>query len=406
MALVSLCCIPDLLHTRNLFPRRRKGVRSLVLESSPSLRTSGFAFTTWKNAFRALDALGVGDKIREQHLQAQRLRVISSATGEIVREADLTQQGKRGPHEIRCVRRNVLLQALEEELPKGTIRYSSKIVSIEEDGDIKILQLADGSVLRAKVLIGCDGINSVVAKWLGLAKPSYSGRAAARGFAHYPDGHGFEPEFLQFIGHGFRSGMLPCNETDIYWFFTWTRSEHDKGVDESAAKMKQFVLDKLRGSKVPEEALAVIDRSEMSDVLAAPLRFRPPLSLVTASISRGNVCVAGDALHPMTPDLGQGGCSALEDGVILARCLGEALAGKDAKGSGSAENGRIEAGLREYARIRRWRSVELVATAYTVGFIQQSDNAIVSFLRDKFLSGVLAGRLLKMADYDCGTLSN
>ena len=42
-----------------------------MLESSPSLRASGFAFATWKNAFRALDALGVGDKIREQHLQVQ-----------------------------------------------------------------------------------------------------------------------------------------------------------------------------------------------------------------------------------------------------------------------------------------------------------------------------------------------
>nr|CAB3497044.1 unnamed protein product [Digitaria exilis] len=313
----------------------RKGVRSLVLESSPFLRASGFAFTTWKNAFRALDALGVGDKIRNQHLQAQTLRVMSLATGEIV-------------------------------------------------------------------LIGCDGINSVVAKWLGLAKPSYSGRSAARGFAHYPDGHGLDPTFLQFTGNGFRAGMMPCNENDIYWFFTWTPSDNDKGVDESAAKMKQFVLNKFRGSKnVPEETVAVIDKSEMSDVLAAPLRFRPPLSLITASISKGNVCVAGDALHPMTPDLGQGGCAALEDGVVLARCLGEALAGEDA-----GENERIEAALREYARIRRWRSVELIATAYTLGIIQQSDNAIISFLRDKFLSGVLAGRLLKMADYDCGTLSN
>jgi 2-polyprenyl-6-methoxyphenol hydroxylase-like FAD-dependent oxidoreductase len=44
-------------------------VRSLVLESSPSLRASGFAFTTWRNAFQALDALGVGDKIRKRHLQ-------------------------------------------------------------------------------------------------------------------------------------------------------------------------------------------------------------------------------------------------------------------------------------------------------------------------------------------------
>jgi len=77
-----------------------------------------------------------------------------------------------------------------------------------------------------QVLVGCDGINSVVAKWLGLATPSYSGRSAARGFAHYPDGHCFDPKFLQFIGNGFRSGMLPCNENEIYWFFTWTPSEN------------------------------------------------------------------------------------------------------------------------------------------------------------------------------------
>jgi 2-polyprenyl-6-methoxyphenol hydroxylase-like FAD-dependent oxidoreductase len=79
--------------------------------------------------------------------------------------------------------------------------------------------------LHLQVLIGCDGINSAVAKWLGLAEPSYSGRMAARGLAHFPDGHGLEPKFLQFIGRGFRSGMRPCNHTDVYWFFTWTPSE-------------------------------------------------------------------------------------------------------------------------------------------------------------------------------------
>ncbi|GJN12464.1 hypothetical protein PR202_ga30743 [Eleusine coracana subsp. coracana] len=361
----------------------KKGVRSLVLESSPELRASGFAFGTWKNAFRALDALGIGDRIRKEHMQAQA--------------------------------RDLLLQALEEELPRGTIRYSSKIVSVaEEDGNVKALQLADGSILRAKlkvaqkeqkekthvqVLIGCDGINSVVAKWLGLAKPSYSGRSAARGFAHYPDGHGFGPNILQFNGHGFRSGMMPCNERDVYWFFTFSPSEKDNGVDESAARMKQFVVSNLRGLKVPSEVLAAVEKSQMSDVLLAPLRFRPPLSLVTASISRGCVCVAGDALHPMTPDLAQGGCAALEDGVILARCLGETTII-----NGGIESKRVEAGLREYARIRRWRSFDLIATAYVVGLVQQSDNAFVSFLRDRVLSGALARRLLRLADYDCGTL--
>jgi 2-polyprenyl-6-methoxyphenol hydroxylase-like FAD-dependent oxidoreductase len=119
----------------------------------------------------------------------------------------------------------VLLQVLAAELPKGTIRYSSKIVSIDQQhDDSKIIHLADGSTLRAKVLIGCDGINSVVSKWLGLAKPSYSGRSATRGLACYPDGHTFQPKFLQFYGHGFRFGYVPCNANDVYWFYTWSPS--------------------------------------------------------------------------------------------------------------------------------------------------------------------------------------
>ncbi|KAF0914632.1 hypothetical protein E2562_030697 [Oryza meyeriana var. granulata] len=379
----------------------RKGVKCSVLESSPELRASGFAIATWRNALQALDALGVGDKIRKLHLQLQELRVFSSSTGEIVQETDLKMQGKRGPNEMRCVRRDWLLRALEEELPKGTIRYSSKIVAIEEDGNAKILHLADGAILRAKVLIGCDGVNSVVAKWLGLGKPSYSGRLATRGLARYPDGHGFDPKFKMFVGHGFRAGVIPCNETDVYWFFTWSPSEHDSnGVDQNAAKMKQFVLAKLRSSKIPPEMLEVVERSEMNDVLAAPLRFRPPLSLLLASISKGNVCVAGDALHPMTPDLGQGGCAALEDAVVMTRCLGDALLGEPDAG----ESERIEASLREYARIRRWRSVQLIATAYAVGFVQECNDAVISFVRDKWLPGVLARMFLKMADYDCGTL--
>uniref|UniRef100_J3LK45 FAD-binding domain-containing protein n=1 Tax=Oryza brachyantha TaxID=4533 RepID=J3LK45_ORYBR len=267
----------------------------------------------------------------------------------------------------------------------------------------RMLELFDGGA-AIQVLIGCDGVNSVVAKWLGLAKPSYSGRLATRGLAHYPDGHGFEPEFKMFFGHGFRAGVIPCNETDVYWFFAWSPDHDSNGVEESAIKMKQFLLTKLGSSKIPAEALEVIERSEMNDVLAAPLRFRSPLSLVFTGISKGNVCVAGDALHPMTPDLGQGGCAALEDGVVLARCLSDALLGGGKPAGAGGEGERIGACLREYARIRRWRSVELVGTAYVVGFVRQSNNAVISFLRDKWLAGVLARRLLKMADYDCGTL--
>ncbi|XP_047084485.1 monooxygenase 2-like [Lolium rigidum] len=383
----------------------RKGVRCVVLESSPVRRTSGFAFFTWTNAFRALDALGVGDKMRGRHLQLEGVRVVSSSTGKVAQEMDLQVKGKLGPHEVRCVHRNVLLQALEEELPAGTIRYSSKIVSIDQDkhSSAKILHLADGATLRAKVLIGCDGINSVVAKWLGLAKPSDSGRLATRGLAHYPDGgHGFEPKILQLVGEGFRAGVVPTSDTDVYWFFIWSPSPDGKdgAVDRSPAAMKQFVLTTMRGAQVSPQVLEAVERSEMSDVLAAPLRYRPPLSLLFASISKGNVCVAGDALHPTTPDLAQGACTALEDGVVLARCLGDAMA---ADGAGE-EKERIEVALRRYGGIRRWRSAQVIAASYVVGFFQESDHPVVSLVRDKPLSGVLARTLLMMPDHDCGKL--
>ena len=63
---------------------------------------------------------------------------------------------------------------------------------------------------------------------------------------------------------------------------------------------------------------------DLSSLAWAPLRFRAPWNVALGRAQDGNVTVAGDAMHPMTPDLGQGGCSALKDAVVLARCLSQA----------------------------------------------------------------------------------
>ncbi|XP_010910536.1 monooxygenase 2 [Elaeis guineensis] len=381
----------------------RKGVRSLVLESSETLRAAGFGLSIWTNAWRALDALGVGDSLRQSHVRLRGVTAISATSGARASNSAFMAQGKSGEHEVRCLRRNMLLETLEKELPRGTVRFSSKVVAIEEDGYFKLLHLADGSTVKTKVLIGCDGVNSVVAKWLGLNKPIFTGRSASRGFAEFPNGHGFKPEAMQCFGEGFRTGVLPCNERIVYWFFTWTPSEKEKEVEESPTKMKQYMLSKLKHSKVPEELIHGIEISELSDPVSAPLRYRWPFSLLWGDISKGNVCVAGDAFHPMTPDLGQGGCSALEDSIVLARCLGEALLGEH-DGGAKGEYDKIKEGLEKYAKERRWRSFQLITIAYVLGRIQQSESTIVGYLRDKWLSGTMSRLLLERADFDCGML--
>ncbi|XVF45565.1 hypothetical protein PTKIN_Ptkin02bG0216300 [Pterospermum kingtungense] len=380
----------------------RLGFRSLVLESSERLRITGFALTTRSNAWKALDAVGIGDSLRQQHLRINGLVVSSTVSKQRTAERPF-----EGPDEVRCVQRNLLLETLGKELPSGTIRFSSKLVCIEESGLFKKLHLADGTILKTKVLIGCDGINSLVAKWLGFKNPVSTGSWAIRGFADFENGHGFGPKARQFIGHGLRLGLIPCNQRIAYWFLTWKPSNQEEELEDDSTKLKQLVLNKLEDP--PEEIKSAIEKTPVDGVSLSPLRTRWPWELLWGNISKGNVCVAGDALHPMTPYIGQGGCSAMEDGVVLARCLAEALQKPDRdskeKKYEEEEYKRIEMGLKKYAKERRWRSFDLTTTAYMVGTIQENNGKMMSFIRDKFLSPFLAGLAAKKTDFDCGKLS-
>lgn len=378
----------------------RLGIRSLVLESSDGLRTTGFALTMWTNAWIALDAVGIGDVVREKSVLVQDFEFGCLGSGLTSPQQVHGKDLKLGKFESRCVKRTDLLEILERELPQGTVRYSSKIVSIEESGNFKLVHLADGSIIRTKALIGCDGVNSIVAKWLGFQSPVSASRSAIRGFVLYPDGHGFEPKFYSYFGGGVRYGFIPCDDKGIYWFFTFSPSLFKYDEKEcDPLKMKQFVISRMGNAQ--KNVLDVVERTELGSISCAPLKFRSPWNILFGNIVKNNVCVAGDALHPMTPDLGQGGCSAIEDAVVLARCLGGALSSS----TKDEDYMKMAKGLEEYSKERRWRSFSLVSAAYVVGLLQESDNKVVSFFRNKFLSRFTIDPFVRMADFDCGKLS-
>lgn len=279
-----------------------------------------------------------------------------------------------------------------------------------------------------QVLIGCDGINSVVAKWLGFKEASFTGRYVIRGDIKLMNNHGLQPNFMHFFGKGFRSGVLPCDETTVYWFFTWTPTTEgeffvllitarnivkrkifpltynfcvaEKELVKNPGKMKRLVLEKCE--KMPSHMRCFIEKTEAEDILTSPLRYRKVWELVSGNISKGNVCVVGDAYHPMAPDLGQGGCCSLEDGIVLGRCLAQAFC---KKGETEEQYKEIEACLRKYEKERRWRNIDISVTSYVLGFLLQGDLKFLAHVRDKVLPHFLAGLLLNKSDFDCGKLN-
>lgn len=166
-------------------------------------------------------------------------------------------------------------------------------------------------------------------------------------------------------------------------------------------ELKQFVMSNI--DMVPQSIRSVVENTELDCLITSPMVFRKPWELLWGNICRGGVTVAGDALHPMTPDIGQGACSSLEDSVTLSRCIGEALSGRSVEEEEEGE--RVRKALEKYANERRWRSFDLITSGLLVGWILQKDGWLMSFLRDKLLSKFVVKKIVKRAaDFDPGTL--
>ncbi|KAF8404435.1 hypothetical protein HHK36_009320 [Tetracentron sinense] len=372
------------------------GVRALVLERSHELRATGGALNLFPNAWVALEALGVAHKLTRIYTPLDKGYITNVATGEI-QEVSYARMDRTGKG-LRSVHRRALVEALAEELPPGMIRFSSKLVSIEtqtleDSSPIAILHMEDGTIIKAEVLVGCDGVHSVVARWLGLTTPIHSGRTAVLGMAKFPQGHGFNHEVHQFLGHERRAGCVPLNDKEVYWFITY--KSYSMELTRDPELIREEVMEHL-AKDLPPKFLDLVQHSDPSTLTWAPLMLRYPWDLILGHICKGNITVAGDAMHPMTPDLGQGGCAALEDAVVLGRNIGTVVLRHGKMVSGAIE---------KYAKERRWRTAGLIVGSYLAGRAQQGGSGrMMKFIREMFFYRFVYRRIVDIIHYDCGKL--
>ncbi|EIE23272.1 FAD/NAD(P)-binding domain-containing protein, partial [Coccomyxa subellipsoidea C-169] len=277
------------------------GVRAVVLEREGGPREEGSAITFWPNAFRVLDALGVAAPVRESH--------------PLVRSFGL-DECEGSPHDARIVRRNSLLAALRTAVPDGATHYGVTIADVHATETGAEVELATGERLRCKAVVGADGVKSRIAAKLGLKPATYAGEVYYRGVATFPEGVPEPPGTLRMIWsqRGVRVGISTISATECFWFTTLACPEQAKM--ETPEKRQARSLLQLAKARSQPDAIrhTPADNISRSRIVDRWLKNGTILG-------QGCITVAGDALHPMTPSLGQGGCIALEVGTPAPFCL-------------------------------------------------------------------------------------
>jgi 2-polyprenyl-6-methoxyphenol hydroxylase-like FAD-dependent oxidoreductase len=282
-----------------------------VFEQAPDLREAGAGVGLWSNSMASLDLLAAGPTVRQT---CNPLRKVAGANpqGKDLTLIDLDRLGPEFASAACYVAlRPALLAALAACVPHAAIHTNSRAVKIESLPNRICLHLENGSIEEGDLLIGADGLHSLVRTLVvGPDALRYSGQTAFRGIARIPPP---DPTVLREIqGPGQRGAVLPVNSNTVYW---WAALNAPAGKILPPEQRKPFLLDRFKGW--PYGLPDAIEQTPPESILHNDLVDRPPAWVY----AKGRLALIGDAAHPTTPNLGQGANMAIDDAIVLARCL-------------------------------------------------------------------------------------
>ena len=293
------------------------GLKAEVFETAPALGEIGAAVNVSPQAVKALQAIGVGDNVAAVGNTSPGIYTRNMQTGEFLELNDRHKAAARYGAPYYTFHRADLLDALASGLDHSAIHLGHRLTGLEERSDRIVLAFADRAEVEAEIVIGADGVRSVIRRALyGDDNPTYTGQMVWRALLNgsdvpeevlEPTGH------IQWIGPGCH--LLAYYIRGRKLVNIVTQEDTDKWVEEgwsTRGDPDEMRLSFPNPEPRLEKLLSVVTECSKWGLFTRPL---------TQNWGRSRIQLIGDAAHAMLPNAGQGACQAFEDAYILARWL-------------------------------------------------------------------------------------
>lgn len=293
---------------------KRCGITTEVYEAVKEIKPVGAAISIWPNGVKCLNWLGMKEKLRQLGGPLEYMAYQEFSRGQTMTRFSLDPLIRSVGERPYPVARAELQEMLLDTYGRNDVHFGKRVASVAEiDGGVRAI-FEDGHVAEGDLLIAADGAHSVI-------RPYVLGHETERRYAGYVNWNGLieideslapANQWTTFVGEGKRVSLMPVAGNRFYFFFDVPLP---KGLPEDRTTLKADLARYFYGWAAPVQKLisaldpATTNRIEIHDI-------DPFMQLV-----RGRVALLGDAGHSTTPDIGQGGCAAMEDAVVLAIAL-------------------------------------------------------------------------------------
>ena len=293
---------------------KKFGHQVSIYEQATEILPVGAAISLWSNGVKCLNYLGLTHEIQALGGEMESLAYVDGLNQQTMTQFSLTPLYKEVGQKAYPVSRADLQNLLMQHFGMQDIQLGKKMIRIEEQAEQVCIHFQDGSSVEADLLIGADGTHSLTRQHvLGLTvERRYAGYVNWNGLVEMNEGLAPAQQWTTYIGEGKRVSLMPVADNRFYFFFDVPL---DVGLPNQRNQYKAALKQYFAGWCAPVQQL--IDSIDEQKTNRVEIHDIEPFM----TFYKGRVVLLGDAAHSTTPDIGQGGCQAMEDAIYLARAL-------------------------------------------------------------------------------------